>query len=89
MEIKTCKECSYFRAHFEMDENGQSHLPPNTGRCTYNNMSVTRFRRCMKFNCPCSNWTPVKNNSPQENINDIIKAMAKRIDEITMALNLK
>lgn len=84
----SCRNCHYFRPHYAKNDDGEMYML-ETGHCTNKNVPIMKFRRGLKYECACYLWQAAKDEQPKQSINDIIRNMATRIEQIATHLNIK
>ena len=87
--INSCRNCRFFKPHYAENDDGEMYML-ETGHCINPDVRIMQFRRGLKYNCACHKWQAVnQNDSPKESINDIIKNLATRIEQIATHLNIE
>ena len=84
----SCRNCRFFRPHYAKNDEGEMYML-TTGHCEHPKVQIMQFRRGMKCNSACRYWQAAVNEAPKESINDIIKNMAIRIEQIAAHLNIE
>ena len=84
----SCRNCHFFRPHYAQNDEGEMYML-ETGHCVHPRTHIMDCRRCLKYNGACHHWQVAKDEQSKESINDIIKNMATRIEQIATHLNIK
>lgn len=83
----SCKNCNFYRPHYAKDDDGRLYELP-TGHCTNKKVGKMQFHRGMKAGTACLKWEASKEVELKESIDDVIKNMATRIEQIAKHLNI-
>ncbi|MDE7164925.1 MAG: hypothetical protein K2O04_05845 [Clostridiales bacterium] len=86
--INSCRNCRFFKPHYAENDDGEMYIL-KTGHCKNPHVSIMQFRRGIKCNSACRYWQIAVDEAPKESINDIIKNMATRIEQIATHLNIE
>ncbi|MDE5563161.1 MAG: hypothetical protein K2J01_06425 [Clostridiales bacterium] len=84
----SCRNCRFFKPHYAQNDDGEMYML-GTGHCENPHIHIMQFKRGFKNNTACNYWQAVKDEQPKVSINDIIKNMATRIEQIATYLNIK
>ena len=84
----SCRNCRFFRPHYAQNDDGEMYML-KTGHCVHPDVRIRQLKHVLKYDIACCRWQAVKNEQPKESINDIIKNMATRIEQIATHLNIK
>lgn len=87
-KIDNCRNCMFYKPHHAQNDEGEMYKL-DTGHCEHPNVSIMQFRRGHNNYGKCNYWQAAKDERPKESVNDIIKNMATRIEQIATHLNIK
>lgn len=87
-EIKYCIDCKYFCPYFVKDKNGQYYYA-KTGHCNCDYVQRMTFKSCLNYGIPCGRWEKGNPFEEDEQLYDIVKKTAARIEQIAAELNIK
>ena len=86
-ESKCCGNCNFYRAHYAKDSDGKFY-EINEGHCTHPHVKISVFRRGMKYSSACLCWRKREAENQEPSLNDIVKSMSTRIEQIAMHLKI-
>lgn len=84
----SCRNCHFFRPHYAENDDGEMYML-ESGHCENPRISIMQFKRGYKTKTACRYWQAAKDEKPKQSINDIIKSMATRIEQIATHLKIE
>lgn len=90
-ENKICENCRFAQQHYIINHSGYFIKLHGAMDCRHNKITKKQFKKNYKENCACPYWEPfeLQQQKYDQNIEDMLRFISKRLDKIIQVLESK